>query len=100
MLTLKSIDPNFAYAIIDELLRSYIFERDDSFCQICGCEGQVIHHILFRSHGGKNIAFNLILLCTICHNRQHGLNNKQPVQDSALIRMVKNNEKRLRERLV
>lgn len=51
-----------------------VLERDRWTCQICGAHsGLEIHHIEFRSHGGRDSEGNLITLCTRCHGGIHGL---------------------------
>jgi 5-methylcytosine-specific restriction endonuclease McrA len=53
-------------------LRHHIVDRD-VFCRVCGHRGQEVHHVTFRSQGGKNEMSNLILLCTTCHHtKAHG----------------------------
>lgn len=53
-------------------IRRWIIERDNETCQICGKDasrkGQV-HHI--DGNKNHNTEDNLILLCTVCHNRVH-----------------------------
>ena len=40
-------------------------------CEHCSSPAVDIHHILFKSHGGKDEIMNLIALCRDCHNRAH-----------------------------
>lgn len=52
-------------------LRHEIIARDKN-CRVCGRRGHEVHHIQFRSQGGKNEKSNLILLCNDCHhNKAH-----------------------------
>lgn len=52
-------------------LRHEIIDRDKN-CRVCNRRGHEVHHILFRSQGGKNDRLNLILLCNDCHhNKAH-----------------------------
>ena len=57
-------------------------EQDLITCEVCGKQGRVdsggfdIHHILFRSHGGKDEIKNLMCLCRTplgkgCHDKAH-----------------------------
>lgn len=40
-------------------------------CQICNSTSTDIHHIIYRSQGGKDEPKNLIALCRDCHNKAH-----------------------------
>ncbi|MBD3160855.1 MAG: hypothetical protein GF346_01745 [Candidatus Eisenbacteria bacterium] len=49
-----------------------VLERDRWRCQAPGCRCRCrleVHHIVFRSRGGKNRKHNLIALCASCHRR-------------------------------
>lgn len=48
-----------------------IIDRDDGLCQICFSKGTEIHHIKFKSQGGRGVASNGILLCSHCHRLAH-----------------------------
>ena len=48
-----------------------VAERDNHECRICGNNQIQIHHIIFRSHGGKNSKENLITLCKHHHDVVH-----------------------------
>ena len=48
-------------------LRRKVYERDGGQCVLCGGAGAHIHHIIFRSQGGKDEAENLVTLCGSCH---------------------------------
>lgn len=57
------------------LCRAVLF-RDGWKCRAprCGTRNSLhVHHVVFRSHGGPNIAANLVTLCETCHRRVHGL---------------------------
>jgi 5-methylcytosine-specific restriction endonuclease McrA len=57
---------------IPEDVRETVFERDQWRCQFCGSMRNLeIHHLRFRSHGGRHTPENLIALCTKCHSRLH-----------------------------
>ncbi|MDD4515663.1 HNH endonuclease [Massilibacteroides sp.] len=45
--------------------------QDKILCEYCGAVGIDIHHIIFKSHGGKDNIENLICLCRDCHNKAH-----------------------------
>jgi len=40
-------------------------------CEICGKKAVDIHHIKFRSQGGKDEIENLVGLCRLHHERAH-----------------------------
>lgn len=40
-------------------------------CEHCSSPAIDIHHLLFKSQGGKDVIENLIALCRYCHNRAH-----------------------------
>jgi len=48
-------------------------EQDFIPCEMSSCEKRCVdvHHIVFRSHGGKDEIENLIGLCRSCHNLAH-----------------------------
>ena len=47
-------------------------EQDVILCENCGQSRAVdIHHILFRSRGGKDKITNLMALCRKCHTISH-----------------------------
>jgi 5-methylcytosine-specific restriction endonuclease McrA len=46
-------------------------KRDGGKCRSCKKPGSQLHHIVYRSHGGKDVAANLILTCDRCHAAIH-----------------------------
>lgn len=65
-------------SLADELLlkthvRAYVIERDGHVCRGCGQyqEHPHVHHIVYRSQGGKDVPSNLISLCFRCHEMVH-----------------------------
>jgi len=56
-------------------LNELIHERDRNTCCLCGRyvdPGVKWHHVIFRSHGGKDTAQNGVTLCMDCHSIAHG----------------------------
>ncbi len=46
-------------------------EQDVILCENCGKVAVDIHHLIFRSQGGKNNIENLMALCRKCHQMAH-----------------------------
>lgn len=58
-------------------IRAAVVERDRGLCQSCLAkgtrrQGTELHHIMFRSAGGKHVVENLVLLCVECHHGPEG----------------------------
>lgn len=51
--------------------RKAILKRDDELCVRCGAQFNEIHHIVFRSQGGKGTVDNGVCICTPCHILAH-----------------------------
>lgn len=59
-------------ASVPASLRRRILERDGCSCQACGSRrALMIHHVVWRSRGGRTIPSNLCPLCMICHGMVH-----------------------------
>ena len=53
-------------------------EQDVILCENCGKVAADIHHLIFKSQGGKNNIENVMALCRRCHLMAHAnrkLNN-------------------------
>ena len=46
-------------------------EQDIILCERCNKKATDIHHIIYKSQGGKDTIENLIALCRDCHNLAH-----------------------------
>lgn len=46
-------------------------EQDKILCEMCHNLAVDIHHIIYKSRGGKDEIENLIALCRDCHNLAH-----------------------------
>lgn len=56
-----------------------VVQRDDGICSICGSTwSPEIHHIIYRSHGGPDEAWNLITLCKSHHQEVHRYPKRYP----------------------
>ena len=56
---------------INKIIREEVFKRDNYICQITGEPAVDTHHILFKSLGGNNTAYNLISLSRYMHEQVH-----------------------------
>jgi hypothetical protein len=58
---------------IPHATRAEIIERDNSCCRMCGVHAEIphVHHVIYRSQGGKNTSPNLVSLDWKCHERVH-----------------------------
>ena len=54
-----------------------IWEGEFFPCQVCGDTAVDVHHILYKSHGGKDNIENLIGLCRECHQMAHGIGGER-----------------------
>lgn len=98
---ISEFDPNEEFEGFPEELWQYVYTRDNGICQITGGGGSQEHHILHKSHGGKNCANNLILLSKRGHDIQHGKDRLTgPIRKKVLKEKVRKNEERLRRSLV
>lgn len=57
-------------------VRDFVLERDNYMCRRCGTRSTkknplTLHHIVFRSRGGKSTPDNLITWCSECHRQYH-----------------------------
>lgn len=76
-----------------EKLKKLVLVRDEYKCRVCKFRQNLqVHHVLFRSFGGKDTSENLITLCMDCHTSVHLPNPStgakltiQPPEDSNVI---------------
>jgi 5-methylcytosine-specific restriction endonuclease McrA len=72
---------------MEKLNQQRILERD-IYCRLCGGGDSLqVHHITYRSQGGKDTLDNLILLCLYCHQKVHS--NKKLYQPMLLEKVRK-----------
>jgi 5-methylcytosine-specific restriction endonuclease McrA len=65
-----------------------VYERAKSSCELCGWNRErwtredprilELHHLSEHAEGGKNVAENLIVLCSKCHDDVHGGRRQLP----------------------
>jgi len=96
---LQQMDPNALHHEITKELRNYVLTRDNDLCQLCGCVGDHIHHVLYKSLGGKNTANNLITLCEKHHIGNEGVHGKLGSMKELLFDKIARNEEKLRKKL-
>jgi hypothetical protein len=54
------------------LLVRRVLARDNMSCRNCGCSLYLhVHHVVFRSQGGKSEPDNLVATCSLCHSMIH-----------------------------
>jgi 5-methylcytosine-specific restriction endonuclease McrA len=62
---------------IEAELRAKLLEEHGNVCMECGRNSQwpglSLHHIVFKSRGGKSEIGNVQNLCQSCHSKKHGL---------------------------
>jgi 5-methylcytosine-specific restriction endonuclease McrA len=60
-------------AALDLATRMEVLDRDNHLCRLCGAHSEVlhVHHIVYRSGGGRDTFANLISLDWKCHDRVH-----------------------------
>jgi hypothetical protein len=66
---------------IPEKIQKIVYERDSHGCRLCGWDREKwtkenprileLHHIENHVDGGQNVASNLIVLCSRCHDEVH-----------------------------
>lgn len=52
-------------------VRADVYIRDKARCRYCGTPSASLHHIVYRSQGGKHEERNLICLCQTHHDLMH-----------------------------
>ena len=67
-------------------VRVAVLARDKGRCRCCGAKGTDLHHVLYRSRGGKDTADNLVTVCRQCHEAIHGHALKVYGDDAATVR--------------
>jgi len=90
---MKQISDKRKAQMADELLiKEQIYRLGNGKCELCQNEpiSDRGHEIIFRSQGGSPTdAYNIIQLCTKCHNREHGLDKEPPHDKEWLLACVK-----------
>ena len=58
-------------------LREFIFSKTKGRCSYCGAKAEEIDHIVPRSKGGTNSAYNLVASCRSCNEKKSNLSLKE-----------------------
>lgn len=59
------------YISVEDLLE---YKRTHRSCECCGSNRALqVHHLKTRGSGGGDTVDNLMVLCTLCHNKAHGV---------------------------
>ena len=74
--TADAVDPEHegarSDAAVSGRLRRRVLERDGGQCQSCTSRrSPMVHHVVWRSHGGRTTPENLVTLCARCHALVH-----------------------------
>jgi len=71
----KVSDKKAAEKRMEEEIRQRLLEECEGLCQNCGRwpdhYGLSLHHIIFKSRGGKSTIENCCLVCRACHDGVH-----------------------------
>lgn len=61
-----------AHTELMKALRVAVFSRDQWKCRACQHRYAIhLHHLLYKSHGGKDTTMNCVALCKECHQEIH-----------------------------
>ena len=58
-------------------LRDFIFSKTKGRCSYCGAKAEEIDHVIARSNGGTNSAYNLVASCRSCNEKKSNLSLKE-----------------------
>ena len=57
--------------------RKKVFRRADNICEGCGIEvADSVHHLTYDRVGGDEMLFDLVAICSGCHEKVHGSDEK------------------------
>lgn len=78
---------------ISEEVYNKVLERDNHRCRLCYSTWWLqIHHIIYRSQGGKHIEENLMMLCKSCHDKVHSSKKTWQVKLKQMINVIYDKE--------
>ena len=64
-----------------------ILDRDNYRCVVCGGNPDDIHHVKYKSKGGRNVLSNGVALCRNCHNQAHSSNKLRKELEQRMINL-------------
>src|SRR5699024_5481150 len=68
----KTRKPNFSHrGTSSDATMAKIIERDNTLCDICLARVNDIHHVKFKSAGGRGVYTNGVCICRHCHDDAH-----------------------------
>ena len=75
------------YLLSDEWkkLREKAYKRSNNLCELCGAPKKAVHHIEYPKHYTDDKLSNLIVVCTNCHDKLHGIEQAKRRQEEASI---------------
>ncbi len=62
-----------------------ILERDNHECVVCSAPPVDIHHVKYKSSGGRNVFTNGVSLCREHHNLAHSSNEERKRLENMMI---------------
>ncbi len=58
-----------------KFVRDQVKDHFNNTCQMCLGKGVHLHHVKFRSQGGRGVFSNALLVCNSCHKEIHQSND-------------------------
>lgn len=95
---IRDVDGETSYTEINEIIYHYCLLRDKELCLLCGKQGSELHHIKYRSAGGKHKPNNLATLCKKHHDAVHAGKYGKNIS-KILFRKIIINDRDLKRRL-
>lgn len=67
----------------------------DSFvpCEVCGSRSTDVHHVKYKSRGGKDVIENLMGVCRTCHDKAHREELKESELSEIHLQFLRNERK-------
>ncbi|MHB8871252.1 MAG: HNH endonuclease [Candidatus Doudnabacteria bacterium] len=80
------------------VIKNDLFMIRGKKCEICGSTVRInVHHLSYKNFGGNEEPEDLIVLCRLCHEKEHGIiSNNDGLSKTARRKLYR--QKRLREK--